>query len=77
MSEPITATDTVNELGALWSSNFDDYAAGRIEAHQIVCVLCETSPCTCPPFGSDEYLALMDRRHGRSGQGAQDYQRAD
>lgn len=55
----------------LWSPDFDDYATGRIGAEQIRCVLCEQAPCACPPMGSPEsrspeYLALIDRRHGRT-----------
>lgn len=50
----------------IWSPDFDAYASGMIDAHQIRCVLCQHAPCDCPPFGSDEYFALLDRRHGRS-----------
>lgn len=60
------ATAAVNELGAVWSSDFDRYACGEIGASEIRCVLCEQTPCQCPPFGSAEYFALMDRRHGKA-----------
>jgi len=29
------------------------------------CVLCLKKPCGCPPFGTDEYIALVNARHGR------------
>jgi hypothetical protein len=60
--DPVAALE---QLGALWSPSFDDYAAGRIGAESIVCALCERCPCACPPFGTPEYFALLDRRHGR------------
>lgn len=47
---------------------FDRFTGGEISAHQIVCVLCggsATSACICPPFGSPEYFALLDQRHGK------------
>jgi hypothetical protein len=28
-------------------------------------VLCESVPCACPEFGTPEYFALIDKRHGR------------
>ncbi len=68
MSEWVTVTDpvdAVNTLGALWSDDFDRYASGEIEVSQVRCVLCRHAPCDCPPFGSPEYYALVDRRHGR------------
>lgn len=58
--------DAVNALGAQWSPDFDDYAAGLIDGSQVRCVLCRKAPCECPPFGSPEYLALVNRLHGRS-----------
>jgi hypothetical protein len=65
MTEERTATDIVNGLGARWSPNFDAYEAGEIPLSQVVCVLCQTAPCSCPPFGSDEYFALLHRVHGK------------
>ncbi len=62
MTDPV---DAVNSLGALWSDDFGRYAAGELEVSQVRCVLCKHAPCGCPPFGSPEYLALVDRRHGR------------
>jgi hypothetical protein len=57
--------EQVTALGALWSPDLDDYATGRIPASAVRCVLCGTAPCTCPPFGTAEYFALVARRHGR------------
>ena len=28
--------------------------------------LCQHAPCDCPPFGTPEYFALIDARHGRT-----------
>jgi hypothetical protein len=47
------------------SPDFGAYASGRIGAAAIRCVLCGVAPCDCPPFGTPEYLALVDRLHGR------------
>lgn len=60
-----TATEKVNKLGAKWSADFDAYASGRKSAAQVRCVLCGKAPCGCPPFGSPEYRALVDKLHGR------------
>ena len=38
---------------------------GEINASQVTCVLCLHSPCDCPAFGTPEYAALIDARHGR------------
>ena len=51
---------------SLWSPDFDAYAAGEINASQVTCVLCLHSPCDCPAFGTPEYFALIDARHGRT-----------
>jgi hypothetical protein len=56
----------LDELGAVWSPNFADYASGRIPASGIICALCQLNPCKCPEFGTDEYFALIDQRHGRT-----------
>ena len=65
---PNAADDPVGaleQLGALWSPDFDAYASGQLDISQVRCVLCQQAPCQCPPFGSDEYFDLIDRRHGR------------
>lgn len=31
----------------------------------VKCVVCANKPCTCPKFGTPEYFALIDKRHGR------------
>lgn len=56
----------LEQLGALWSPDFDAYARGELDAAAVRCVLCLQAPCVCPPFGSPEYLALADQRHGRA-----------
>lgn len=61
--DPVAA---LSALGALWSDDFGAYASGKISADQITCVLCMCSPCRCPAFGTPEYFALMDSRHGRT-----------
>lgn len=58
--DPVAAVD---ELGAVWSPTLDQHIATG-GAVPLVCVLCQISPCACPPFGSDEYLAQFNRRHG-------------
>ncbi|WP_030439848.1 hypothetical protein [Actinoplanes subtropicus] len=65
MARKTNPVKTVNKLGAKWSPDFDAYASGRIRADQVRCVLCQHSPCNCPPFGSDAYLALINKVHGR------------
>lgn len=55
-----------NALGVKWSPDFDAFAGGRIDADQLRCLLCGLAPCACPPFGSDEYMALVRRLNGRS-----------
>lgn len=55
----------LSELGAKWSPDFEAYASGRLPADRVRCVLCGLAPCECPPFGTPEYFALMDRLHGR------------
>lgn len=52
-------------LGAVWSPDFEAYASGELPAERVRCALCQLAPCDCPPFGSPEYFALIDQRHGR------------
>ncbi|GAB3902412.1 hypothetical protein ACFQ1S_02060 [Kibdelosporangium lantanae] len=59
MSDPV---DVVNQLGAIWSPDFDRYAETG-DLTDMVCVLCTKSPCQCPPFGTPEYFALVAKRH--------------
>lgn len=47
------------------SPDLDAYASGGMDASKVRCALCASAPCACPEFGSDEYFALLDRRHGR------------
>lgn len=58
--------DMVNELGAVWSPTLDQHVASG-GAVPLVCVLCQISPCACPPFGGmdEEYLARFARLHDR------------
>jgi hypothetical protein len=60
-----TAKDTADQLGAKWSPDIDDFMAGRIEASAMRCVLCQHSPCDCPPSGTPEYFVLIAKRHGK------------
>ena len=64
--DPVAA---VNWLDAVWSPDFDAYASGQHDASCIRCVLCQHAPCGCPPFGTPEYVALIDARHGRHRRG--------
>lgn len=57
--------DAVNELGAKWSPDFDAYASGALDASQIRCALCTHAPCDCPEFGTPDYFALINARHGK------------
>lgn len=57
----------LDQLGAVWSPDFDAYASGQLDASRIRCVLCQLAPCQCPPFGSPGYFALLDARHNRPG----------
>lgn len=61
MTDPV---DAVNALGALWSPDLDAYASGLTDSP--LCVLCLGVPsCKCPPFGTQEYIDLVNRRHGK------------
>lgn len=62
MTDPMEILD---QLGAQWSPDFDAYAAGKTSSPR--CVVCLRSPCACPEFGSEEYFALLERRHGDGG----------
>ena len=37
----------LDELGAVWSPDFDAYASGKLPISQVRCVLCSHAPCTC------------------------------
>lgn len=63
---PKTAVDALNELGAKWSPDLDAYASGQLDISQVRCALCTHAPCDCPEFGTPEYFALIDKRHGRA-----------
>ena len=62
--------EALKQLGAIWSPDFDAYASGQLDASRVRCVLCQHAPCDCPPFGTPEYVALIDARHGRNRGGA-------
>lgn len=55
--------------GVSWleSPDLDAYASGQIGADEIRCALCQPDEpgCNCPPFGTAEYFALVNRRHGK------------
>lgn len=48
----------------IWSPDFDAWVRGDIPLSKVRCVLCEQEPCECPEFGTPEYFALCDKRHG-------------
>ena len=58
------AKEQLDKLGAKWSPDLDSYAAGEQGNRPLRCALCANAPCQCPPFGSEEYMALIDKRHG-------------
>ena len=58
--------EILNSLGALWSPDLDAYLSGERDAAKLRCALCQHAPCDCPEFGTPEYFALIDRRHGRT-----------
>jgi hypothetical protein len=62
--DPVKALE---QLGAILSPDFDAYASGKLDASRVRCALCRHAPCDCPPFGTPEYFALLDERHGRTG----------
>ncbi|MEV6604730.1 hypothetical protein [Kutzneria sp. NPDC051319] len=51
-----TAADVVTALGGVIAADLDSPCP--------TCVLCQTTPCSCPPFGTTAYFALVNRRHG-------------
>jgi hypothetical protein len=59
----VDAAEVLDQLGALFSPDLAAYAAGEADVPR--CALCLGLPCECPPFGTPEYFALIDRRHGR------------
>jgi hypothetical protein len=60
----VTAKEALDQLGAQWSPDFDAYASGKVSTPR--CALCRKSPCECPEFGTPEYFALLERRHGKA-----------
>ena len=38
----------LDQLGAIWSDDFDAYASGELSASKIHCALCQCAPCRCP-----------------------------
>jgi hypothetical protein len=65
MGKPKTAKEALDQLGAKWSPDFDAYASGQLDLSNARCALCTKNPCECPEFGTPEYFALCDKRHGR------------
>jgi hypothetical protein len=61
---PKELTMTPDGISVKVSPDLAAYAAGEIPASKVRCALCETAPCGCPPFGTPEYFALIDKRHG-------------
>lgn len=64
---PAPELAALDQLGALWSDDFDAYASGQLDASRVHCALCMCAPCRCPAFGTPAYFALIDARHGRTG----------
>jgi len=62
---PATPVDALNDLGAVWSPDFDAYAAGSLDVSEVRCALCQHAPCDCPAFGTPEYFDLVNSRHHR------------
>jgi hypothetical protein len=62
---PLDPAAALDALGAIWSDDFDAYAGGELDASKLHCALCQCAPCRCPAFGTPEYFALIDARHGR------------
>lgn len=52
-------------MSVLFSPDFEAYAAGKLPAASVRCVLCGNAPCNCPPFGHPAYFVLCDFRHGK------------
>jgi len=61
----LDVVDALARLGTVWSPDFPAFLEGKVDASAMRCALCEKSPCECPAFGTPEYFALLDRRHGR------------
>jgi hypothetical protein len=66
MTDPRQALD---QLGAIWSDDFDAYTGGERDASKLHCALCMCAPCRCPAFGTPAYFALLDARHGHRSSG--------
>jgi hypothetical protein len=64
----VDAREALDALGAVWSDDLDAYASGEMDAAKLHCALCMCAPCRCPEFGTPEYFALLDARHGRRSQ---------
>ncbi len=67
VTEALSPAAALGKLGAVWSDDFDAYADGELDISQVHCALCQCAPCRCPEFGTPEYFALIDFRHGRGG----------
>lgn len=63
--KPTTAHEVLDELGAKWSPDMDAFRVGKVDLGQMRCALCTKKPCECPEFGTPEYFALIDERHGK------------
>jgi hypothetical protein len=47
MSGPADPREVLEQLGAVWSPDFDAYASGQLDVSQVRCVLCGRAPCQC------------------------------
>lgn len=62
-------SDNPDRLVVHTSPSFDDYTSGRIDASQVICLMCEQPGCApngCLEFASPEYMRRLDEIHGRS-----------
>lgn len=66
--DPVGALE---ELGAVWSPDFDAYASGQLDISQVRCVLCRQAPCACTYCEADNenhyYLATGRPQFERCG----------
>jgi hypothetical protein len=61
-SAPVGIRVRVRGMSVVASPDFEAYAEGLVDSPR--CALCGLSPCACPSFGTPEYFALIDARHG-------------
>lgn len=61
----VDPVDVLAQIGtAVWSPDFAALLEGKVGADVVRCGLCRRRPCTCPPIGTPEFLALLERSSG-------------